>query len=61
MSTWKIGDSWVTTDGITVGTAGGKLKSKQDAHERKYCTGCGEMRSEGCGSNDCDLQEARGA
>ncbi|MEZ4614954.1 MAG: hypothetical protein R2867_05480 [Caldilineaceae bacterium] len=36
MSTWRIGDSWITTSGLTVGTAGSKLRSQQDAHERKH-------------------------
>lgn len=58
MSTWKIGDSWITTDGLTVGVAGAKLASKQEAFTRKkYCTGCGENREAGCGSNDCNLTE----
>lgn len=35
MSTFRIGDSWVTFDGLTVGTGGGKMASKQDAHDRK--------------------------
>lgn len=35
MSTWRIGDSWITTSGLTVGTGGGKLKSQEDARQRK--------------------------
>lgn len=35
MSTWKIGDSWVTVNGLTVGTGGSKEQAKQDANQRK--------------------------
>ena len=58
MSTWRIGDSWITTDGLSVGVGTGKMASKQEAFQlKKYCTGCGEKREAGCGSNDCDLIE----
>lgn len=35
MSTWRIGDSWITTSGLTVGTGGGKLASQEDMQRRK--------------------------
>lgn len=35
MSTFKVGDGWVTFNGLTMGTSSGKLSSKQDAYERK--------------------------
>lgn len=35
MSTWRIGDSWITLVGATVGTGGDKAQSIADAERRK--------------------------
>lgn len=35
MSTWKFGDSWVTVNGLTVGTGSDKAQSVADAEKRK--------------------------
>lgn len=35
MSTWKVGDSWITFSGLTVGTGGMKLAAQEDALKRK--------------------------
>lgn len=35
MSTWRIGDSWITTSGLSVGTGGTKEAAQSDAQERK--------------------------
>ena len=33
MSTWQIGDSWITTHGLTLGVSVGKMLSRQEALE----------------------------
>ena len=35
MSTWWIGDSWVTVNGLTLGTGSDKAQSVADAERRK--------------------------
>lgn len=35
MTTWRIGDSWVTLNGLTIGSGGGKMASREDAYQRK--------------------------
>ena len=35
MSTWKIGDSWISTSGLTVGTGGNKGQAQADAMLRR--------------------------
>lgn len=35
MSTWRIGDSWISTSGLTVGTGGSKEQAQADAEKRK--------------------------
>ena len=52
--TWRIGDSWVTVRARGCGIGSGKEASREDA--QRYCSDCGEVRSAGCSSKDCDLQ-----
>jgi hypothetical protein len=35
MSTWRIGDSWITVSGLTMGVGAGKELSQQEATERR--------------------------
>lgn len=61
MTSWKLGDSWITFHRSDTGIGVGKMQSQQEIHERRrmrYCTGCGEDRQSDCGSSDCDLLEA---
>lgn len=36
VTTWKIGDSWITFQRLDTGIGSGKLASQQEAHDRQF-------------------------